>query len=160
MMRINYDTATVNISVVNEQRNISFQNDISLKTMRVGVLSWEKLKNRETHGRIVSLDHMWTSFVIIAWTSKKASKSKKFCLKLAMVLIWNIQSPHEDNLSSCERYKIILTSKALGTRDAHHFLIAEQELSICDSCRFDMRSRLITKMSTPEWHICISYCPQ
>ena len=37
--------------------------------------------------------------------------------KLAIVLIWNIQSPHEDNLSSCERYKII-TSKALGTMHA------------------------------------------
>ena len=45
--------------------------------MRLGVLSSEKLKNRETHGRIVSLDHVWTSFVIIAWTSKKASKVQK-----------------------------------------------------------------------------------
>ena len=33
-------------------------NDISLKTMRLGVLSWEKSKNRETHGRIVSLDQL------------------------------------------------------------------------------------------------------
>ena len=39
MRRINYDSATVNISVYIEQRNISFQNDISLKTMRLGVLS-------------------------------------------------------------------------------------------------------------------------
>ena len=52
------DSATVNISVFIEQRNISFQNDISLKTMRLGVLSWEKLKHRETHGRIVSLDQL------------------------------------------------------------------------------------------------------
>ena len=28
-----------------KQRNISFHNDISLKTMRLGVLSWEKLKS-------------------------------------------------------------------------------------------------------------------
>ena len=41
-----------------EQRNISFHNDISLKTMRLGVLSGEKLKNLETHGRIVSLDQL------------------------------------------------------------------------------------------------------
>ena len=121
MRRINYESATVNISVFIEQRNISFQNDISLKTMTAAGL-----------------------FVIIAWTSQKASKVHKLVSELAIVPIWNIQSPHEDNLSSCERYKIILTSKALGTRDAHHFLIAEQELSICDSCRFDMRSRLIT----------------
>ena len=37
--RITYESATVNISVFIEQRNISFQNDISLKTMRLGVLS-------------------------------------------------------------------------------------------------------------------------
>ena len=32
------DSATVNISVFIEQRNVSFQNDISLKNMRLGVL--------------------------------------------------------------------------------------------------------------------------
>ena len=37
--------------------------------------------------------------------------------------MWNIQSPHEDNLSSCESYKII-TSKALGTMYAQHSLIS------------------------------------
>ena len=85
MSRINYDSATVNIhSVFIEQRNISFQNDISLKTMRLGVLSWEKLKNRETHGRIVSLDQLGSRRAIadlfvmfIAWTSQKASKVHK-----------------------------------------------------------------------------------
>ena len=58
MRRINYDSATVNISVFIERRNISFQNDISLKAMRLRVLSWEKLKNRESHGRMVSLDQL------------------------------------------------------------------------------------------------------
>ena len=58
MRRITYDSATVNISVFIEQRNISFQHDISLKTMRLGVLSWEQLKHRETHGRIVSFDQL------------------------------------------------------------------------------------------------------
>ena len=52
------------------------------------------------------------------------------------MLIW-IQSPHEDNLSSCERYKII-TSKALGTMHAQHFLITEWEQSIYDSSHFDI----------------------
>ena len=56
--RITYDSATVNISVFIEQRKLSFQNDISLKTMRLGVLSCEKLKHRETHGGIVSLDQL------------------------------------------------------------------------------------------------------
>ena len=91
-----------------------------------------------THGRIVGLDHMWTSFFINAWMGQKASKLINVCLKLTIVLIWTIQSPHEDNLSSCERYKIIVTSKGLGTMHAQHFLIAERELSIYDSCRFDI----------------------
>ena len=60
MKRITYDSATVNISVFIDQRNISFQNDISLKTMRLGVLSWEKLKHCETHGRQNGLLHLIT----------------------------------------------------------------------------------------------------
>ena len=81
MRRINYDLATVKISVFIEQRNISFQDDISPKTMRLGVLS---LKNHETHVRIVSLDQLGSQraladlFVMfIAWTSQKASKVHK-----------------------------------------------------------------------------------
>ena len=35
---INHDSATVNISVFTEQRNISFQSDISLKTTGLGVV--------------------------------------------------------------------------------------------------------------------------
>ena len=85
MRRIKYDSATVNNSVFIEQRNISFQNDISLKkTMRLGVSSWKKLKHREAHGRIVSLEQTGSRkaiadlFVIfIAWTSQKASKVHK-----------------------------------------------------------------------------------
>ena len=60
MKRITYDSATVNISVFIDQRNISFQNDISLKTMRLGVLPWEKLKHRETQGRQNGLLHLIT----------------------------------------------------------------------------------------------------
>ena len=51
---INYDWATVNISVLIQQRDISFQYDIFLKAMRLGVLSWEKLKNCESHDSIES----------------------------------------------------------------------------------------------------------
>jgi len=81
MRRINYDVATVKISFFIEQRNISFQKDISLKTMRLGVLS---LKYRETHVRIMSLDQLGSQRAIadffvmfIAWTSQKASKVHK-----------------------------------------------------------------------------------
>ena len=81
MRGIAYDS--VNISVLIEQRNISFQNDSSLKIMRLGVLSREKLKHRENHGRIVSLDQLRLGVeehfgvMFIAWTSQKASKIHK-----------------------------------------------------------------------------------
>ena len=84
-----YDSAAVNISVFIEQRNISFQNDISLKTMRLGVLSGEKLKNRETHGRNVSLDQLgnWRAIadlfvMFIPWQVKKLQKFINVCLKV------------------------------------------------------------------------------
>ena len=69
-----YDSATVNISVFIEQRNISFQNDISLKTMRLGVLSREKLKNLETQGRIVT----WTSLGVRFRHIYRLDESKSF----------------------------------------------------------------------------------
>ena len=53
-----FPSAGVEPQTFSEKINISFQNDISLKTMRLGVLSWKKLKIRETHGRIVSLDQL------------------------------------------------------------------------------------------------------
>ena len=84
MSRIYYDSAAVNISVFIEQRNLSFQNDILLKTRRLGVLWWEKLKKTWA---IADLFVM-----IIAWTSKKASWMViNFCQKQAIVLIWNIK---------------------------------------------------------------------
>ena len=93
MRRINYDSTTVNISVFIEQRNISFENDISLKTMRLGVLSREKLKNRETQGRIVSLDQQLgveeqffiadLFIMFIAWTSDRCPVTPVTCTKSA-----------------------------------------------------------------------------
>ena len=91
MRRITYDSATVNISVFIEQRNISFQNDISLKTMRLGVLSTEKLKHVETHGRIVRLDQLRLGVEeqLLIFSScltpsgvKKFQKFINFCLKV------------------------------------------------------------------------------
>ena len=83
MRRINYDSATVNISVFIQQRNISFQNDISLKTMWLGVLSWEKLKNRElgpawgvTEQKLICLSCLSPGRV------KKLQKFITFCLKV------------------------------------------------------------------------------
>ena len=84
--------------------------------------------------------------------------------KLAIALISNIQSLHitEENLSSWEMFKII-TSEALDTMHAQLFLIAEREQSttvvVLISGAF-VQSRLIINLSTPEWCICISECPQ
>ena len=74
-----------------EQRHISFQN-ISLKTMRLGVLSCEKLKHRETHGRIVSLDRLrrgveeqllvFSASCLSPGRVKKLQKFINFCLKV------------------------------------------------------------------------------
>ena len=102
--------------------------------------------------RLTAESWAWTSgsrkaitdlfLVFIAWTNQKASHAHKLLSQ-----IW-----HEDNLSSCERYKI-KTSKALGTMHAQHFLIAERKRSIYDSWAWQLsfwyrgafvRSRLIT----------------
>ena len=109
-----FPSAGVEPQTFTEKRNISFQNDISLKTMRLGVLSWKKLKNRETHGRIVSLDqlgsrraiaHLFVTF--IAWRVKKLQN-------------------------------FVNVGPKVGTLHAQQFLIAERERSIYDSYRFDI----------------------
>ena len=82
--------------------------EIGSRVVRKVKKSWDSRQNRE-----LALRPAWESksniadvFVIfIAWTSQKASKVHTVS-KLAIVLIWNIQSPHEDNISSCQRYKI------------------------------------------------------
>ena len=152
MRWINYHSATVNISVFIEQRNIAFQSDISIKTMRfLGVLlsreSWDSRQNRKLGRRAVA-----DLFVVfIAWTSQKASKVHKRLSKLAIALIWNIQSPHEDNRPVTPVKCTISAHGGTGT--------------IYDSCRFDIgRFRVeptdSQKVSTSEWYICISRCPQ
>ena len=108
MRRITYDSATVNISVFIEQRNISFQNDISLKKpWDWGVSSWKKLKHRETHGRIVSLEQTGSRKAIadlfvmfIAWTSQKASKVHSANLKHSK------STRRQSSCASREMYKI------------------------------------------------------
>ena len=100
-----------------EQRNISFQNDISLKTMRLGVLSWEKVKNCETHGRIVSLDQLASRRALLPIFSsclspervKKLQKFINFCLKVGHSA--NLKHSNSTRRQSscadfCEMYKI------------------------------------------------------
>ena len=117
MRRITYDSAIVNISVFIEQRNISFQNDISLKTMRLGVLSWEKLKHPETHGRSASLDHLRLGVeeqLLILSASclspgrvKKLQKFINLCLKVghSSNLKHSKSTWRQSSCDSCEMYK-------------------------------------------------------
>ena len=68
------------------------------------------------------------------------------------MLIWNIQSPHEDNLLSYESCKII-TSKSLEQRSLG---------MLNNYCGFDIGcsyvSELIMKVSTRGWHIRLLQC--
>ena len=133
---------TVNVSVFIEQRNISFQNDISLKTMRLGVFLWEKLKIHHTYCRNCELGPAWEvkeqllislSCLSPGWV-EKIQKFINFCLKVCHSgNLKHIKSTWRQ-LSSCERHKIV--TKALGTMHAQHFFIAEQERLIYDSCCF------------------------
>ena len=168
--RINYNSSTVNISVFIQQRNISFHNYISLKTMRLGVLLWEKLKIHHTYCRNCELGPAWgvkeqllisLSCLSPGWV-KKIQKFINFCLKVCHSgNLKHIKSTWRQ-LTSCERYKIV--TKALGAMHAQHFFIAEQERLIYDNCCFDIghsrASQLITRVSSPEQHICLSQDPQ
>ena len=117
MRRITYDSAAVNISVFIEQRNISLQNEISLKTMRLGVLSWEQLKHRETRGSgIVSLEQLRLGVEeqLLIFSSclspgrvKKLQKFINFCLKIGhSATLKHSKSTRQSSCDSCEMYKI------------------------------------------------------
>ena len=158
MRRITYDSATVNISVFIEQGKISFQNDISLKTMRLGVLSWEQLKDRETHGRIVSLDQLRLGVEeqLLIFSSclspgrvKKLQKFVNFCLKVGhsanlkhsksrwrqLIILWKLQN-HNIETSGHNARSVLLYRGDVWERSTY------------DNCRFDIRhfraGRLIT----------------
>ena len=128
-------TACKHFCFYSTKKLISFQKNVSWKTIRLRVFSWEKFKNRETRGRIVSLDQLGGSKTIYR-TRRHVyglDESKHFkslytsVSKWAIICIWNSKSILR-HLSSCERYEII-TSKALGTMHAQHFLIAERAFS-------------------------------
>ena len=83
---ITIQQGTVNISVFIEQRNFCNSKWYFAKNHEIGSLvAWrEKLKNRESQGRIVSLDQLDSRRAItdlfvmfIAWTRQKASNVHK-----------------------------------------------------------------------------------
>ena len=88
-----------------------------------------------------------------------------FCLKFGHGLIWNIQSPHELRqlivLWKVQTHNIKLdtTECTLSTSWSRKVNDRSSTLVVLISGVF-VRSRLITKVSTPEWYTCISQCPQ
>ena len=68
------DSVTVNISVFIEQRNISFQNDISLKKHEIGSPVMRKVKNHELgpDWELKSNAVADLFVMIIAWANQKA----------------------------------------------------------------------------------------
>ena len=126
--------------------------------------------------RIVSLDQLGSRrtmqllIFLSCLSPRRVKKLQKFinsCLKVGHSANFKHSKSTllhitEENLSSWEMFKII-TSEALDTMHAQLFLIAERERSttvvVLISGAF-VRSRLITNLSTPEWCICTSQCPQ
>ena len=134
--------------------------------MSLVVRLWEKLKNRELGPLGELKSNCWSlHHVYHLDKSKSFQGSLTSVSKLAIVLIWNIQSPHEDNIVLRKLQNHNIESSG---HNAHSTLLYHGdvwECSICDTCHFDIRhfcvSWLITnKVSTPERHIYISQCPQ
>ena len=130
-----YNSATVNISILIEQRNISFQNDISLRTMRLGVLSWEKLKkswDSQQNCELKLVQLLIFSSCLSPGRVKKLQKFINLCLKVghsANLNYWNCtwrQSPCE----FCEMYKIS-TSLYISFFLSHHVVYLFQKVFIC-----------------------------
>ena len=102
LRRIN-DSATVNNSLFIQQKKQFISEWYSLITMRLGVLSWEKLDwNRDTNGRIER---------IVSWGVEDQLLIPSSCLspvrvnKLQTFINFCLKVGHSYNLSSCERYK-------------------------------------------------------
>ena len=139
----NYDWATVNISVLIQQRNISFQNDISLKTMWLGVLSWEKLKNRElgpawgvTEQKLICLSCLSPGRV------KKLQKFITFCLKVGHSVnlkhsksTWR-QLIANNMKSSGHNARSALLDRGTGTNNPRQLLFWHRTFS-CDPTNYE-----------------------
>jgi len=113
--RINYDSATVDISVFIEQRNISFQNDVSLQNHEIG---WETCRDKIWKiVRIMSLDQLGSRramqlLIFLSCLSpgrvKKLQKFINSCLKVGhsanlkhsqstykwrhLIVLWDVQN--------------------------------------------------------------------
>ena len=113
-----------------EQRNISFQNDISLKTMRLGVLRWEKLKSWAWTSSGVEVQMLIFSSLSLGRV-KKFQKFINFRLKIAhsanlkhskstwgqLIVLWKVQQNHNIKSSGHNASSVLLVDRGTGTID-------------------------------------------
>ena len=126
------------------------KHEIGSLVVRTVKKSWDSRQNRELRP---ASRNCWSFGHVYRLDKSKSFKiSYTSVSKLAIVLIWNIQSPHEDNRP---------VPPVKCTKSAHRGMATITR----DSCRSDIgRFRAeptdLPKVSTSGWHICISQCPQ
>ena len=112
-----------------ERRNISFQNDISLKTMTLGVLSWEKLKSWAWTSLGVEVQLLIFSS-LSPGSVKTFQKFINFCLKVGhsanlkhskstwgqLIVLWKVQN-HNIKSSGHNARSALLVDRGTGTID-------------------------------------------
>ena len=115
----NYNSKTVNISAFIQPRKCFISEWCFFKIHEIGSLvvrkvkkSWDSRQNRENRElgpawRGVKVHLLIPSSCLSPGRVKKLQKCINSVSKLAIVLIWNIKSPHVNNLYSSKRYKII-----------------------------------------------------
>ena len=151
-LRRSNDSAIVNNSLFIQPKKQFISEWYSLITMRLGVLSWEKLNwNRDNNGRIER---------IVSWGVEDQLLIPSSCLspvrvnKLQTFINFCLKVGHSYNLSSCERYKSTFsTSWSENVNDRSTTVV------VLISGAFG-RSRLITRGVYIDGYICISQCPR
>ena len=168
LKRINCDSASVNISVFIQPKKHFISEWYFPKNHEIGSFVVRKVK-KLWDSRGVQEQLLMRSSCLSPGRVKKLQKFIKSCLKLEKLAM----SANLKHSKSTWRQLIVLwktdkiiTSKALGTMHARHFLISERERSIYDSCRFDVgRFRMEPNnykrcLHPISWNICTSQWPQ
>ena len=146
MRRINYDSATVNISFLFGQRNISLRNDISFTTNHeIGSLAVRKVEIKIT--RIVSLDQLGSRramqllIFLSCLSPRRVKKLQKFinsCLKVG-------HSANFKHSKSTYNWRELIVLGNVQNHNIRSFghnarsaLLDRGTGAIYDSCRFDI----------------------
>jgi len=140
-----------------EQRNISFQNDISLKTMRLGVLSWEKLKNRELGPALESKTFRHV------YGLDESKRFKNVCLKvghsnlkhlkstrIVLWLLWNVQNQHIADRKRSTTVVVLIAGAFVGSPLIYESCLHLSDTFACRSAHNNLflTLRVIHKLKT------------